>query len=107
MMMLFAAPLLPAIGWRNFWLANALAASACAALLAIYAPAMSAASEPAGRFFAEVKTVVAGMPRRSSWRRQPCSGSLPHLYSAASSSSTSTEDAVSKPEQACPKRRTG
>jgi hypothetical protein len=59
MLMLFAAPLLPLIGWRNFWLANALAASICAILLAICAPAVSAmAHEPAGRFFSEVKTVL-------------------------------------------------
>ena len=59
MLMLFAAPLLAFIGWRNFWLANALVASACAALLAIYAPAVSAtAREPAGRFFSEAMTVV-------------------------------------------------
>jgi len=59
MLMLFAAPLLPFIGWRNFWLVNALLASLCAALLAIYAPAVSAtAREPAGRFFSEAMTVV-------------------------------------------------
>jgi MFS transporter, DHA1 family, inner membrane transport protein len=58
-LMLFAAPLLSLIGWRNFWLANALAASICAVLLAIYAPAVSAkAREPAGRFFSEVMTVL-------------------------------------------------
>jgi MFS family permease len=33
-LMLFAGPLLPTIGWRNFWFANALVASACAVLLA-------------------------------------------------------------------------
>jgi MFS transporter, DHA1 family, inner membrane transport protein len=59
MLMLFAAPLLSLIGWRNFWLANALVASTCAVLLAIYAPAVSAtAREPAGRFFSEVMTVL-------------------------------------------------
>ena len=59
MLMLFATPLLLLTGWRNFWLANASLASMCAALLAMYAPAMSATSrEPAGRFLAEVMTVV-------------------------------------------------
>jgi MFS transporter, DHA1 family, inner membrane transport protein len=58
-LMLFAAPLLSLIGWRNFWLANALAASICAVLLAIYAPAVSAkAREREGRFFSEVMTVI-------------------------------------------------
>jgi predicted MFS family arabinose efflux permease len=58
MLMLLAAPLLPAIGWRSFWLANATAVSVCALLLALYAPAMPAAREPASRFFAEVATVI-------------------------------------------------
>jgi DHA1 family inner membrane transport protein len=59
MLMLFAAPLLSVIGWRNFWLANALVASMCAALLAIYAPAVSGtARASAGRFFSEAMTVV-------------------------------------------------
>ena len=59
MLTLFAAPLLSFIGWRNFWLANALVASACAALLAIYAPSVSArAREPAGRFSSQAMTVV-------------------------------------------------
>jgi len=59
MLMLFAGPLLPAIGWRTFWLANALAASVCAVLLAIFAPAMSTAPrEEASRFLAEVAAVV-------------------------------------------------
>jgi MFS family permease len=59
MLMLFAAPILSLIGWRDFWLANAFMASACAALLALYAPAMSAtARDPEGRFLSEVMTVV-------------------------------------------------
>jgi MFS transporter, DHA1 family, inner membrane transport protein len=59
MLMLFAAPLLPAIGWRNFWIANALAAGACAVLLAIYAPPPPAAErDPARQVLAEVKTVL-------------------------------------------------
>ena len=33
MLMLLAAPLVSSVGWRNFWLANAAAASACALLL--------------------------------------------------------------------------
>jgi predicted MFS family arabinose efflux permease len=59
MLMLFAAPLLPLIGWRNFWLANASVAGACAILLAIHAPAMStSAREPQGRFLSEVMSVA-------------------------------------------------
>jgi MFS transporter, DHA1 family, inner membrane transport protein len=59
MLMFFAAPLLPIIGWRNFWVANALAAGAGAGLLAIYAPPEAADErEPAAQFLAEVKTVV-------------------------------------------------
>jgi MFS family permease len=59
MLMLLAAPVLPTIGWRNFWLANALAATACAILLAVCAPATPAMGrEPAGRFLADVTTVV-------------------------------------------------
>lgn len=58
-LMLFAGPLLPTIGWRNFWFANALVASACAVLLATYAPAMSTAPRDAtSRFFGEVAAVV-------------------------------------------------
>jgi MFS transporter, DHA1 family, inner membrane transport protein len=63
MLMLFAGPLLPTIGWRQFWFANAVAASLCAVLLAIHAPAMSKAPrEPTSRFLAEVAAVV-GRPR--------------------------------------------
>jgi predicted MFS family arabinose efflux permease len=59
MLTLFAAPLLPSIGWRDFWLANALVASICAILLAMYAPAMPArARDPGGRFLSEIMTVV-------------------------------------------------
>jgi MFS family permease len=59
MLMLFAGPLLPTFGWRKFWFANALVASVCAVLLAVYAPAMSTASrEATSRFFAEVGAVV-------------------------------------------------
>ena len=52
-LMLFAGPLLPTIGWRNFWFANALMASLCAVLLAIYAPAMSTAPREATSRFEE------------------------------------------------------
>jgi predicted MFS family arabinose efflux permease len=63
MLMLLAGPLLPTIGWRQFWFANAVAASLCAVLLAIHAPAMSKAPrEPTSRFLAEVAAVV-GRPR--------------------------------------------
>jgi predicted MFS family arabinose efflux permease len=58
MAMLFAAPLLPAIGWRNFWLANALVTGVCTMLLAIYAPATSREHKPAGRFFADITTIM-------------------------------------------------
>ena len=59
MLMLLVAPLLPAIGWRNFWLANALATGACAILLAIYAPATPAAARAGtDRFFADALTIV-------------------------------------------------
>ena len=60
MLMLLAAPLLPAVGWRNLWLANAAVASACTLLLVLHAPALSVttAPEPARRFVADVATVV-------------------------------------------------
>jgi predicted MFS family arabinose efflux permease len=59
MLMLFVGPLLPAIGWRNFWLANAATAALCSVLLALKAPVLPAAvCEPSGRFFAEVVDVV-------------------------------------------------
>jgi MFS transporter, DHA1 family, inner membrane transport protein len=59
MLMLLATPLLSLIGWRNFWLANALVVSACAALLVMYAPAVSATvREPERRFLSAVMTVV-------------------------------------------------
>ncbi len=51
MLMLLVAPLLPTIGWRNFWLANALATGSCAILLAIHAPTTVRAG--AARFFAD------------------------------------------------------
>ena len=59
MLMLSVAPLLPAIGWRNFWLANALATGSCAMLLAIHAPATpTAARAGTDRFFADALTIV-------------------------------------------------
>jgi predicted MFS family arabinose efflux permease len=57
MLMLLAAPLLSSIGWRNFWLANAAVASACALLLALHAPVMQT-RKPTDRFSAEVATVI-------------------------------------------------
>jgi DHA1 family inner membrane transport protein len=51
MLMLLVAPLLPTIGWRSFWLANALATGSCAVLLAIHAPATPHAGT--ARFFAD------------------------------------------------------
>ncbi len=58
MLMMLAAPLLPAIGWRNFWLANAALVGACALLLALHAPTISTAREPTGRFFTRIATIV-------------------------------------------------
>jgi hypothetical protein len=52
MLMLLAAPLLPTIGWRSFWLLNALATGSCTILLAIHAPA-TPATAGAVRFFAD------------------------------------------------------
>ena len=59
MLMLFVAPLLATIGWRNFWLANAVVTGSCAILLAIHAPA-TAATARAGTagFFADASTIV-------------------------------------------------
>jgi len=56
MLMLLVAPLLPTIGWRSFWLANALATGSCAILLAIHAPATPRAG--AARFFPDALTIV-------------------------------------------------
>jgi MFS family permease len=59
MLMLLVAPLLPTIGWRSFWLANALATGSCAIVLAIHAPAMPAAAHAgAARFFADALAIV-------------------------------------------------
>jgi len=59
MLMLLVAPLLSTIGWRNFWLANALATGSCAILLAIHAPATPATAHAgAARFFADALTIV-------------------------------------------------
>ncbi|MCA6106185.1 MFS transporter [Bradyrhizobium cenepequi] len=59
MLMLLAAPLLPTIGWRSFWLVNALATGACTILLAIHAPAMPpTARAEAARFFADALAIV-------------------------------------------------
>jgi DHA1 family inner membrane transport protein len=59
MLMLLVAPLLPTIGWRSFWLANALATGSCAILLAIHAPATPATTRAgAARFFADALTIV-------------------------------------------------
>jgi MFS transporter, DHA1 family, inner membrane transport protein len=59
MLMLLVAPLLPTIGWRNFWLANALATGSCAILLAIHVPATPAAARArAARFFADALTII-------------------------------------------------
>jgi predicted MFS family arabinose efflux permease len=57
--MLFAAPLLPIIGWRPLWLANAAAAAACSVLLALHAPSVSESSRAGiGRFLSDVVDVV-------------------------------------------------
>jgi MFS family permease len=59
MLMLLAAPLLSTIGWRSFWLENALATGACAVLLAIHAPTtpVTAPSGPT-RFFADALAIL-------------------------------------------------
>jgi len=59
MLMLLVAPLLPTIGWRSFWLANALAAGSCAILLTIQAPAAPATARAgAAHFFADALSIV-------------------------------------------------
>ena len=61
MLMLLVAPLLPTIGWRSFWLANALVTGSCAILLAIHAPTPATpatARAGAARFFADALTIV-------------------------------------------------
>jgi len=59
MLMLLVAPLLPTIGWRSFWLANALATGSCAILLAIHAPATPVTARAgAARFFADALAIV-------------------------------------------------
>jgi len=59
MLMLFLAPALPIIGWRGLWIANAVAAAACAIVSARHAPVIAeTASESARRFFGEVANVV-------------------------------------------------
>ena len=64
MLMLLAAPLLPTIGWRSFWLINALATGSCTVLLAIHAPSMQAAARAeavrfsADAFFADALAIV-------------------------------------------------
>jgi predicted MFS family arabinose efflux permease len=59
MLMLLAGPVLSSVGWRNFWLANAAVACACALLLVLYAPAVpETPRKPTDRFFAQVATVI-------------------------------------------------
>jgi DHA1 family inner membrane transport protein len=59
MLMLLVAPLLPTIGWRSFWLANALGTGSCAILLAINVPATPATARAGtARFFADALTIV-------------------------------------------------
>ena len=59
MLMLLVAPLLLTIGWRSFWLANALMTGSCAILLAIQAPAAPATARAgAARFFADALIIV-------------------------------------------------
>ena len=59
MLMLSLGPLLPLIGWRQLWLANALVAGACAALLAARAPITARNRSPfASRFLADAADVV-------------------------------------------------
>jgi MFS transporter, DHA1 family, inner membrane transport protein len=56
MLMLLVAPRLPTIGWRSFWLLNALATGSCAILLSIHAPATRRAEAPS--FFADAFAIV-------------------------------------------------
>jgi predicted MFS family arabinose efflux permease len=59
MLMLLVGPVLSSVGWRNFWLANAAVACACALLLALYAPAVpETPRKSTDRFFAQVATVI-------------------------------------------------
>jgi MFS family permease len=59
MLMLLVAPVLPTIGWRSFWLANALTTASCAILLAVHAPATPATARAGtARFFADAVTIV-------------------------------------------------
>ena len=59
MLVLLAAPLLPTIGWRSFWLMNALVTGSCAILLAIHAPATPATARAgAASFFADAMVIA-------------------------------------------------
>jgi MFS family permease len=61
MLMLLLAPLLPTIGWRSFWLANASVTASCAILVAVHAPATAmpvTARARATRFFADAVTIM-------------------------------------------------
>jgi DHA1 family inner membrane transport protein len=60
MLMLLIGPLLPIIGWRNLWIANALVVGACGVLLAIYAPPPTGATllEPTDRLLSDVARIV-------------------------------------------------
>lgn len=59
MLMLLLGPLLPIIGWRHLWLANAFVSTGCAALLALYAPAVpESAHEQPAQFFGELGSVL-------------------------------------------------
>ena len=54
MLMLLIGPLLPLIGWRSLWFANAAAAAGCSVLLALWAPTPpGSARESAVRLLAE------------------------------------------------------
>jgi len=64
MLMLAAGPLLALIGWRNFWLGNAMLAAACALLLAAYAPTLAPPTARATRHLLLTQIVDVARCRR-------------------------------------------
>jgi MFS transporter, DHA1 family, inner membrane transport protein len=57
MLMLLLGPLVAMIGWRTFWLADALFVAACALLLAVALPRQPE-TRPAGQLFAGISAVL-------------------------------------------------
>ena len=64
MLTLAAGPLLALIGWRNFWLGNAMLAAACALLLAAYAPTLAPPTARATRHLLLTQIVDVARCRR-------------------------------------------